>query len=154
MARQPKQVHIWLYRRTAEGYAYAVFHRADMPECWQGVCGGLEDAETLEEGARRELFEEAGIADASLPLYRLDSVSYLPDNIFSAKARAVWGKDVVVVPMYFFAMPFEGEIRLSHEHSRMRWLPFDEAHRLTYFNDQKTALYELKERLSRGNLER
>jgi len=154
MSRQPKQVHIWLYRRAGDAYEYAVFRRADMPECRQGVCGGGEASESLEQAARRELSEEAGITDASLPLYRLDSISYLPDGIFSAKSRAVWGPDTVVVPMYFFAMPFDGEIILSDEHSEVQWLAYEKAYALTLFTDQKTALYELNERLRRGNLGR
>lgn len=32
-----------------------------MPFCCQGICGGLEDNETIEESARREVFEEAGM---------------------------------------------------------------------------------------------
>lgn len=70
--------------------------------CWQGICGGVEDNETIEDGARREIFEEAGIKE-HLPLYPLESISYLPDDIFSDDTRAAWGKRVVVVPMYFFA---------------------------------------------------
>lgn len=151
MARQPKQAHIFLYRKTEEGYQYALFQRADMPECWQGICGGLEDAETLEEGARREIYEEAGIS-GSFPLYQLESISYLPDDVFSEKAREQWGSGVVVVPMFFFAMPFDGEIVLSHEHTEVRWLPYEEAYRKIYFQDQKIALYELNERLLRNLL--
>ena len=153
MARQPKQVHIFLYRQREHGYEYAVFQRADMPLCWQGICGGLEDDETLEEGARREIFEEAGIKEFQ-PLYPLDSISYLPDTIFSAAARSYWGRDTVVVPMYFFAMPFDGKIRLSHEHTDIKWLPYDEACGLIYYKDQKIALYELNERLLRNSLYR
>lgn len=149
MARQPKQVHIYLFRKRNNQWEYLIFHRADMPGCWQGVCGGLENEETPEEGARRELFEEVGVTD-SLPLHPLESISYLPDNIFSPKARALWGKQTVVVPMYFFAMPFSGEVTLSHEHSEVCWLPYEEAHNLIYFNDQKVALYELNEKLLRG----
>lgn len=151
MARQPKQVHIFLYRYTQNGYEYAIFQRSDMPECWQGVCGGLENSETLLEGARRELFEEAGISQ-KLPLYQLESISYLPDNIFSQKARATWGKNIVVVPMYFFAVPFDGTVQLSHEHTTVEWLEYDAAYDRIYFKDQKIALYELNERLFRGNL--
>ena len=151
MARQPIQVHIFLYRQNGAEYEYAIFNRSDMPECWQGVCGGLEDAETIWEGAKRELYEEAGIS-GDFPLYKLESVSYLPDEIFSTKARSIWGKDIVVIPMYFFAMPFEGEIHLSEEHSAVEWLPYREAYDRILFKDQKIALYELKERLLRGNL--
>lgn len=87
MSRQPQQVHIWLYRENGRAeWEFAVFQRSDNPDCWQGVCGGLEEGETLEEGARRELFEEAGIAGPR-PLYRLDSVSYVPACVFDKRRR-------------------------------------------------------------------
>ncbi len=149
--RQPKEVHIFLFRIGKNGYEYGVFQRSDMSYCWQGVCGGVEDNETLEEAARRELFEEACI-DGKFPLYRLESISYLPDTIVSRKQRALWGKKVVVIPMYFFAMPFNGEIKLSKEHTAIQWLPYQEAYDLIYFLDQKIALYELNEKLERNLL--
>lgn len=151
MSRQPIQVHIFLYRKAGEAYEYAIFQRSDMPECWQGVCGGLEGTETLVAGAKREVFEEAGIF-GDFPLYQLESISYLPDEIFSPRARAVWGSEVVVVPMYFFAMPFDGEIKLSHEHTAVEWLSYDAAYDRIYYMDQKIALYELHQRLLRGLL--
>lgn len=149
MARQPRQVHVYLYRQRGGRYEYAIFRRADMPECFQGVCGGGEGDETLEQAARREAYEEAGVT-GDVPLQRLESVSFLPDTIFSEKARKVWGERVCVVPMYFFAMPYEGEIVLSDEHTQAEWLPYEEAYRRVYFEDQKIALYELNERLLRG----
>ena len=54
--------------------------------------------------------------------------------------------------MYFFAMPYEGDIIISDEHTEVRWLPYEEAEKLVFYHDQKTALWELKERLLRGNL--
>ena len=96
MARQPRQVHIYLFREREKGYEYGIFQRSDEPVCWQGICGGLEGEETLEEGARREIQEEAGIVEAGgeriAPLVRLESISYLPDTAFSAKARKCWGQ--------------------------------------------------------------
>jgi len=62
----------------------------------------VEDNETVEEAARREVFEEAGISEHS-PLYPLESISYLPDNIFSVDERTLWGNNIVVIPMYFCA---------------------------------------------------
>ena len=150
--RQPENVHIYLYRRTREGpYEYAIFQRSDNPAYWQGISGGVEEGETAEQAARREALEEAGITDAA-PLYRLDTVSYLPANLFAEAER--WGKNVVVCPMYSFAMPYNGDIALSDEHLAMRWLAFEQAHALVYWHDQKTALWELDQRLKRGNLAR
>lgn len=154
MSRQPQQVHIFLYRKNSRGvYEFAILQRSDNPLWWQGVCGGVEEGETIEGGARREIFEEAGI-DEKLPLYPLDSLSYLPADIFNKEHQRAWGKDVVVIPMYFFAMPFQGQIKLSDEHIQCRWLPYEEAEKLVYFDDQKVALWETKERLLRENMVR
>lgn len=76
MARQPKQVHIFLFRQNEKGYEYAFFQRADMP--------------------------------------------------------------------------YYGQVKLSEEHSDMKWLTYDEAYDLIYYNDQKIALYELNEKLLRN----
>jgi len=148
--RQPVNIHVWLYRKNRDGaYEYAVFQRADDPKCWQGISGGVEEGETAEWAAIREAFEEAGIA-AGAPLYRLDSVSFLPADIFAAHRE--WGKNVVVCPMVFYAMPYQGEIVLSAEHTDVKWLAFPAAYELVYWHDQKTALWELDQRLHRGNL--
>jgi dATP pyrophosphohydrolase len=56
--------------------------------------------------------------------------------------------------MVFFAAPFDGVITLSPEHTDMRWLSFEAAYPLVYWHDQKTALWELRQRLLRGNLVR
>ena len=153
MSRQPKQVHVFPYRKKRESYEYAIFQRSDNPLWWQGICGGVEGDETVEEAARREAYEEAGIIN-KMPLYRLDTISYLPVSIFSEKSQRSWGSNVVVVPMFFFAMPFDGEITLSSEHTEVRWLDYSTAQKLIYFQDQQTALYELNERLLRRNLVR
>lgn len=144
-------MHIYLYRKRNDEYEYAVFQRKEMLSCWQGVCGGVEGNETLEEAARRELFEEAGVKDA-LPLYRLESISYLPVNIFSEKTQTIWGEDKIVIPMYHFAMPFDGKIKLSDEHENIKWLNYEKANSTIYFHDQQNALYELNERLLRKNI--
>ena len=153
MARQPRQIHVYLYRKNADGdYEYAIFQRSENALWWQGVCGGVEAGETDEATARRELREEAGIHD-DLPLHRLTTLSFLPSNIFSDETQALWGLDVVVVPMAFFAMPYDGAVALSDEHTSFQWRAYAEAEKLVYFHDQKVALWELNERLKRNNLE-
>lgn len=149
MARQPKQIHVFLYRFRNGRYEYALLQRSDLLTCWQGVCGGLEDDETIEQGARREIFEEAGISQP-LPLYPLECVSYIRANVFSAQTMERWGKEAVVVPIYYFAMPFDGDVQLSEEHTAVEWLSYGAAYSRLYFEDQQTALYELNERLLRG----
>lgn len=149
MARQPKQVHIFLYRRRGDRFEYALFQRSDLLTCWQGVCGGLENDETPEQGARRELMEEAGICEY-LPLHSMECVGFIRDNVFGPRYMAQWGKNIVLVPIYYFAMEFDGEIVLSEEHTAVEWLFYGAAYSRLYFEDQQTALYELNERLVRG----
>ena len=154
MSRLPQQIHVYLYRKNPNGvYEYAIFQRSDNELWWQGISGGVEEGESIEAGARREVFEEAGISD-NLLMYKLETRSYLPAYIFSSQAQDIWGKDVLVIPMYFFAMPYDGEIKISEEHKQFKWLPYDKAEKLVYFHDQKTSLWELNERLLRNNLVR
>ena len=70
------------------------------------------------------------------------------------KIQKAGGPDVVVLPMYFFGMPYDGEITLSEEHLALRWLPYKQADAIVSMPDQNTALWELHERLKRGNLKR
>lgn len=150
MARSPYNIHILLHRTGKDGNReYAIFRRSDDSK-WQGICGGGEDGETILESALREGYEEAGLPKSTI-LHRLDCISYIPSNVF--KASEIWGDKVVVVPMYFFGGYYDGEIRLSHEHSEFKWCSFDEAMNLMYWHDQKNALWELNERLERGIIE-
>ncbi len=152
MARQAKQVHIYLYKELAKGkFEYAIFQRSDNALWWQGISGGLEAGESIEEAARREIFEEAGI-HVTGPLSRLDTICSLPAYIFQARDREHWPENLYVVPLYFFAVAYEGPIRLSEEHSDVKWLPYEEAEKLVYFHDQKTALWELDQRLKMGDI--
>lgn len=148
--RQPVNIHAYLYHIAPDGTPrYAIFRRADDPKCWQGISGGVESGETPAQAALREAREEAG-TPPNLPLYPLDTVSALPSTLFSV--RDAWGPDVVVCPMHFFAIPYSGLIALSDEHTEYRWCTYEEAEPLVYWHDQKTALWELHERIRRGNL--
>ena len=153
MSRQPIQVHVYLFRKSHIGYEYAIFQRSDLTVCWQGICGGLEDDETIIEGARREIREESGIAEP-FSLYRLKTTSFLPADIFSEKAQKIWGDEIIVIPMYYFAMEYDGEIALSDEHLQFKWMSYQDAQDVIYFDDQKTALYELNELLLRDMIDK
>lgn len=154
MVRQAEQVHVYLYRKNIGNfYEYAIFQRSENELWWQGITGGVEEGESIEEAARREVSEEAGI-QYEFPLYKLDNISCLPTYLFKDEVQEEWGRDVVLIPMYFFAMAYDGEIKLSYEHTDFKWLPYKEAEKLIYFHDQKIGLWELKERLLRGNLKR
>ncbi len=145
MARAPFQVLIIPFRIDADKEPrYLAFKRADL-EVWQWIAGGGENRESPEQAARREIFEEAGIADARLT--RLDSVASIPAVHFADSH--LWGKDVYVVPEYSFgAEVFGDRISLSVEHKECAWLDYETARGRLEWDSNKTALWELHSRLS------
>lgn len=148
--RTPYNIHLYLYRKNENGfYEYAIFQRSDYPEYWQGVAGGVEEGETLLEAVKRECKEEAGVLNHA-KIYKLDMVSYMPATLFSE--HKFWEKDRFLCPMYYFAMPYDGEIILSDEHLAAEWLTYQQAKPRIYWQVQQTALWELKQRLKTNQM--
>ena len=148
--RAPMQVLMIPFTQTQDGLRVGVLHRSDM-DAWQFISGGAEDDETPVQAARRESYEEACIPPDA-PLYQLDSRCSIPANVFR-QDFARWGERCFVVPEYAFAVEADpAAIRLSGEHTAIDWL--DEASaasRLTY-DSNRTALWELAERIRRNLL--
>ncbi|MFW6303463.1 MAG: NUDIX hydrolase [Candidatus Sumerlaeota bacterium] len=147
MPRAPFQVLIFPWRlREDGGFEYAVFKRSDQG-FWQGLSGGGEDVETPIEAARRECGEEACIPEDA-EFIELDTTAHIPAHIFAGHEK--WGKDTYVIPEYSFGVDFSDEdIELSAEHSEYRWVSLEEAHRLLKHDSNKTAIWELEQRLKR-----
>lgn len=149
--RQPYSVLVFPFRRDADGPRFAVFRRSDDSN-WQSVAGGVEGDETLAEAARRETAEEAAIT-ARYPLYKLDMVSGVAKTWFAA--RKEWPEDLYIVEKHFFGMDVTDQadaIALSHEHDDFRWVAYDDAESTLRYDDDKTALWELDERIRRDDL--
>ncbi len=151
MARAPFSVLIFPYNRSSAGIDYAVFRRSDSVEdFWQALSGGGEDSETPTEAARREAWEEARISPDHT-FNRLDSQASIP--VEDPERRKLWGESVIVIPEYCFAVEVKRSVvKISEEHTEYRWLDFPEARDLLKFRSNKTALWELNERLRRGTL--
>ena len=140
--RQPWNVFIYLYRASNTGYQYLLMKRKD-DGIWQGAAGGGEESETIYDTAIREMFEETGVSE--IELIKLDTMSYMEKILFADYEK--WGNDVLVVPMYYFAAEYNGEVILSEEHSEFEWLSYTDAVKKLYWHDNQTALWELNERL-------
>lgn len=144
MPRAPFQVIVLPYRRTADSFEFAAPCRAD-DACWQGVAGGGEGHETPLEAAERGAHEEAGIP-AEARFIELETVCSVPVYLF--RDGATWGDALYVIPEYSFGVDCTGrQVVLSDEHTVLQRLPYCEAReRLTYDSD-RTALWELHQRI-------
>ena len=141
--RAPFQVLVIPYRWIRTTPEFAVFRRSDAG-WWQFVAGGGEDGETPLRAARRETGEEIGIANASFT--PLDSMATVPKNCFKAAER--WGKGLYVIPEHCFALDVgDSDLRLSREHTEVRWATYADAASLLKWDSNRNALWELNERL-------
>jgi len=132
--------------RSAARLEFAVLKRSDA-DYWQFVAGGGEDGEIPIQAAQRETQEEVGI---SAEMIELDSLSTVPKDCFAATDS--WGGDVYVIPQYCFAVDAgSSDISLSHEHIESRWVSYEQACSLLKWDSNRTALWELNERLKVPN---
>jgi dATP pyrophosphohydrolase len=140
--RAPFQILVIPFRLTEAGPEFAVFKRSDA-DYWQFVAGGGEDDENPEQAARRETEEETGLVGALTPL---DSFSTVPKSCFAGADS--WGPGIFVIPQHCFAIDAGScDIVLSKEHTKYRWVRFEEASRLLKWDSNRNALWELNERL-------
>ncbi len=146
--RAPFQTLIILYKESSKEVLYGVFLRR-KENIWQFISGGGEDYETINETALRELKEETGIDINKNELIKLEASSTIP--VVNITGRFTWGEKVFVVPEYSFAVNVTNKkIILSDEHKMMQWMNYNEAISKLKYDSNKTALWELNERMKRG----
>jgi len=146
VSRAPFQVLVLPYRTFPSGLSeFAVFRRADEGY-WQFIAGGGEDNETPMQAARREAHEESDIAPTSTYV-RLDSLSTV--RVVGVTGEFTWGPDVYVIPQHCFAVEVQGDLTISEEHTDCQWLSYSKADSLLRWDSNRTALWELDERLRR-----
>jgi dATP pyrophosphohydrolase len=151
MARAAFQVLVLPFTQQGDRIKYAIFTRSDAATV-QFIAGGGENNEQPAEAAKREAFEEAGISPFAT-YYTLNTQCSIPVYCFRAADRAHWGKECFVVPEYAFAVRITSEtLTLSHEHIQYEWLEYDAAAAKLRYDSNRTALWELNERIKTGCL--
>lgn len=144
MSRAPYNTFVIPYIKQTGSVKYCIMLRSDMENCWQFIAGGGEDSEMPIEAAIRETMEESRISSIN-KFTQLISLSYVPTFYFSQKAQLSWGTEAFVIPNYCFAVEVHDyNIILSSEHTKYRWVEYDDAVKLLKFDSNKTALWELK----------
>lgn len=146
--RLPKQVLIIPYRIKDKNVQFCIFKRKDL-EFWQWISGGVEDFdENLYAAAKREIFEETGV-DSNLELTQLECITKIP--VVNIVKEFRWGNDIFYADEYSFSVKFDNiDIVLSDEHSLYSWMSFEEAKKLLKYDSNKSALWELNEKIKRG----
>ncbi len=148
MAREPFQVVIFPFRRTATAWEYGIFRRR-LEDYWQGIAGGGEAGESALDAARREAFEEGNIPPTS-PYRMLTTTTFVP--VYHFKAVEHWSKDIYVIPVYYFGVDATGlDITPSHEHSQYQWVDFEAGRVALKWDSDRTALWELDQVLTSGS---
>ena len=139
------QVLVFPFYINDNSIEYAVFRRED-PDVWQGVAGGGETGESPMETAARETAEETGII--SCTIIPLESYCTIPVKDVGG---FLWGDEILLAQEYSFgAYVTSKDITLSDEHTKYRWLRFNDAMELLHWESNRTALWELDYKLSKG----
>jgi putative (di)nucleoside polyphosphate hydrolase len=102
--------------------------RNDMPGRWQWPQGGLDPGETPEQGLRREIFEEIGVASDAVHIhYRFPFLlRYRFPQRLGKKFAPRQGQE-----QHYFIVTLSAEPDLAkatdEEFHQLRWLPLEEA---------------------------
>jgi dATP pyrophosphohydrolase len=137
------QVIVFPYRIVNGEIEVLIGKRAD-DGYWQAISGGGEGNEKPLEAAKRELLEEAGMTSGFW--MELDSKCMLPKVFYADHVH--WDENLFVIPEYSFAINAMDEYKKSDEHSELRWVNLDAANDLLKYDSNKTALWELTQRVN------
>ncbi|HLC20324.1 MAG TPA: NUDIX domain-containing protein [Candidatus Nanoarchaeia archaeon] len=98
---------------------------------WDFPRGNVENRETEEEAARREIKEETGIT----------SIEFLPS--FKEEVKWTYHRDGNLVKKsvtFFLARTTQSKIQLSSEHLDFEWLSYEDAMKKLTYDTAKTVL--------------
>lgn len=106
-----------------------------LPEFWQGITGGMESGESIEDAAIREVKEESGIE-----VYQLTDSSYSYDFPIKEEWKLKYTTNAESIIEHVFYAEVEEFPVLSCEHQEFGWFSFNQAMCILSFGNNKKAL--------------
>jgi bis(5'-nucleosidyl)-tetraphosphatase len=137
--RRDKSAGVIVYIRDESGCRFLLLlSRLTKRPLWEFPKGGVDEGETLQQAALRELREETGIAAADISIR--EGFEHREEYRFTSgkgEGRTLVRKEVT----YFLAEVRDTQVQLSaHEASQFVWLPLDEALRKLKYKARREML--------------
>jgi dATP pyrophosphohydrolase len=140
--RQPISVSVYPVRHGDKDWEYLLLRRVanpklDLMSFWQGVTGGLEEGEDLEQAARRELAEETGFVPSAL-----EQLNYSYSFLIKEEWRKIYppGAQEIVEHAFVAFVDGQGDPTLSGEHDSWQWCNLSHALGLLHYPGNIEAL--------------
>ena len=139
--RQPFSVLVYPVRPADSSWEYLILRRIAIPDlalpnCWQGVTGGLEEGENLVQAARRELAEETGFVPS-----KLEQIGFSYSFPIRDEWRKQYGPGPKEVVEYVFVAFVNGQQKPKlSEHDEWQWCTIDQALKLLLYPGNIEAL--------------
>ena len=142
--REPNSVNVFLYRVSDGKREYLLFKRLPRPELglpgfWQGITGGVESGEKIEETALREIKEESGI-----DILHLTPLVYSYEFPIKDEWKSMYPEKATFITEHVFTARVDKTPALSKEHNNYGWFSFSQAIDLLSFESNKKALFHVE----------
>lgn len=129
-----------IYRMKNEDIQYLLLHH--IAGHWDFAKGKIEEGETKEQAALRELHEEAGLR-TELEAGFMDSISYsFTDRSGERTKKTVY---------FFLGRVHDEQVVLSHEHKNFTWLFYEDAYTKMTFDTARRVLQKAHEFIKAKN---
>ena len=110
---------------------------------WDFPKGHIEEGESEQETARREILEETGIGDIKFDPAFSESTEY-----YYRQGKKLMRKKVI----FFLAKTETEKVTVSFEHRGYEWLPFEKAKERVTFANSRKVLEKAHGHLSGGHI--
>lgn len=145
-----EQVECVVFKRYRRKIKYLLLKRIPRKgHFWQPPCGGVEKGDkTLQDAVFRELYEEAGISQASIKQV-ID-----PVHTFKITTDYLTGESANTITEYVFGVEVYPKTKVTLdkniyvEHEAKKWVTFKQALNMLKWEDNKIGLRKLHEHLS------